>query len=341
MSSENISKIASANPPPAPQNVLGRAVTGVRAAVSPIRYEHLFAGVSGGIVSTIILHPLDLLKIRFAVDEGPRTVNRPNRPQYSGLGDAFKSIFRQEGIRGLYKGVTPNMAGAGTAWGFYFLFYNSIKIDMQKGDTKVQLSPANHMLAASEAGVLTLAMTNPIWVVKTRLCLQYGEGKAVSSSPNYKGMTDALAKIWREEGIRGLYRGFIPGLWGVSHGAIQFMAYEEMKSGYNNWNNQPIDHKLGTSEYIFFAALSKLVAAVTTYPYQVVRARLQDQHSKYDGAVDCVRKIVRNEGVTAFYKGLGPNLLRVVPATAITFAVYENVSRYVGSVIQRSQPKDE
>jgi hypothetical protein len=56
-----------------------------------------------------------------------------------------------------------------TKWWINFVFsYNTIKTDMQKGNSQTQLSPGSHMLAASEAGILTLAMTNPIWVVKTR-----------------------------------------------------------------------------------------------------------------------------------------------------------------------------
>lgn len=62
------------------------------------------------------------------------------------------------------------------------------------------------MLAAAEAGVLTLLMTNPIWVVKTRLCLQYGSEVSVASSKCYNGMMDALVKIYQTEGVRGLYR---------------------------------------------------------------------------------------------------------------------------------------
>ena len=59
---------------------------------------------------------------------------------------------------------------------------------------------------------------------------------------------------------------------------------------------------------------------------QVVRARLQDQQNKYSGSLDCISKILRLEGFKGFYKGLSPNLLRVVPATMITFVVYENIS---------------
>lgn len=63
-----------------------------------------------------------------------------------------------------------------------------------------------HMIAAAEAGILTLVMTNPIWVVKTRLCLQYGRDNVQAPETRYNGMIDALAKIYRQEGVRGLYR---------------------------------------------------------------------------------------------------------------------------------------
>lgn len=60
----------------------------------------------------------------------------------------------------------------------------------------------------------------------------------------FRGMVDALVKMYRYEGIRGLYKGFVPGIFGVSHGALQFMAYEEMKNSYNSYRNLPIDTKL-------------------------------------------------------------------------------------------------
>ena len=61
----------------------------------------------------------------------------------------------------------------------------------------------------------------------------------------------------------------------------------------------------------------------------MVRTRLQNTDTKYSGSLDCVGKIYKLEGGIGFYKGLTPNLLRVVPATMITFAVYENLSHYL------------
>ncbi|XP_075169261.1 solute carrier family 25 member 32 [Haematobia irritans] len=298
---------------------------------SHVKYEHLVAGVSGGVTSTLILHPLDLIKIRFAVNDG-RTAAVP---QYRGLGSAFATIFRQEGFRGLYKGVTPNVWGSGSSWGLYFMFYNTIKTFIQGGNTTTPLGPSMHMMAAAQSGALTLVLTNPIWVVKTRLCLQYGE--VDGKSAEYRGMVHALAQIYKEEGIRGLYKGFVPGMLGVSHGAIQFMTYEEMKNCYNEYRKLPIDTKLATSEYLAFAAISKLIAAAATYPYQVVRARLQDHHHNYGGTWDCIKQTWSFEGARGFYKGLQANLCRVVPATMITFLVYENVSHFL---LKRSKEKN-
>ncbi|XP_037081020.1 mitochondrial folate transporter/carrier-like [Pollicipes pollicipes] len=303
-----------------------------RSLLSSLRYEHLLAGMAGGVASTLILHPLDLIKIRFAVDDG---VIR-SRPHYNGMLNAFGTIFSSEGVRGLYRGVTPNVWGAGSAWGLYFLFYGSIKSYMQEGDSRRDLGAPRHMLAASQAGIATLALTNPIWVVKTRLCLQYSSDAAsLPESKKYGGMIDAFRKTYRHEGVRGLYKGFIPGVWGVSHGALQFMVYEELKSVYNRRRGKTIDAKLSTLEYLQFAALSKLFAACVTYPYQVVRARLQDHHVEYAGSMDVIRRVLREEGWRGFYKGLAPNLTRVVPATAITFVVYETVS----GALQRRRPE--
>ncbi|XP_073250962.1 solute carrier family 25 member 32-like isoform X2 [Porites lutea] len=291
-----------------------------------IRYEHLVAGVSGGVTSTLVLHPLDLIKIRFQVNDGSGKL-----PAYRGLVDAVQSIVRTGGLKGLYQGVTPNVWGNGSAWGLYFFSYNILKAWMQK-DSDKPLGAEKHLLAGAIAGTGTLTVTNPIWVIKTRLCLQYtGSPAAVTQAPQYKGMIDALFKLWRHEGLRGLYKGYVPGLFGVSHGALQFMAYEELKKGYSHYFGTPINKKLSSTEYLIMASLSKIFAATATYPYQVVRSRLQNQYTmaEYNGAVDVIRKTFRYEGVRGFYKGLVPNVLRVTPACALTFVVYENVIHFL------------
>lgn len=309
--------------------------------------EHLAAGVLGGLTSTLVLHPLDLLKVRFAVSDGQSSLKK----NYKNISNAFTTIVREEGYKGLYKGVTPNCVGAGAAWGLYFLFYNTVKKSMLEANQQQHLGPMKHMFAGACAGALTTTITNPIWVVKTRLCLQYGQIDATGSdssnstvsksavknanpsenrlpeSKRYYGTWDALKKVYKYEGVTGLYRGYIPGLLGVSHGAVQLAAYEEMKKIYIAKQGLPSDHNLGVLQYLTFAAMSKLLAASITYPYQVIRARLQDQHVNYEGVIDVVKKTWRYESFLGFYKGSGAYLLHVTPNICIVFFVYETVSK--------------
>ncbi len=123
----------------------------------------------------------------------------------------------------------------------------------------------------------------------------------------------------------GFYRGLLPSLLSVSHGAVQFMLYEEFKIARRHRlkdRSQP----LHTVDIIFLSSLSKLMASSATYPLQVIRSRLQNfgASSFYAGLFSVVAQTWRREGIPGFYKGLVPNLARVVPSTCMTFVVYEN-----------------
>ncbi|CAO3613714.1 unnamed protein product [Cunninghamella blakesleeana] len=291
--------------------------------------DQALAGFTAGLISTTILHPLDVIKIRFQVDSEKTSTKRP---LIGGTIKSFKSIVQQEGVfRGLYRGVTPNVAGATASWGFYFWWYSLIKKHMKKDD-QGKLSAFQHLLASAEAGAITAIITNPLWVIKTRMCTT-----TRYTQDAYKGLIDGLSRLAKEEGIRGLYRGMVPALFGVSHGAIQFMAYEEMKKWRNDVRHDQgetpkdeLNAKLSTTEYLLMATSSKVTAAVITYPYQVLRSRLQNRETRdeYRGVIDCIKKIKSAEGLVGFYKGLAPNVIRVLPGTCITFLVYENMTQY-------------
>jgi solute carrier family 25 folate transporter 32 len=217
-----------------------------------------------------------------------------------------------------------------TAWGLYFLGFNTIKTHLQAKNEQKPLGVGVTLLAGCMTGVGTLTVTNPLFVVKTRMCLQASRRNRFRSTEKFcSGIVDGLLKIYRNEGIRGLYMGYVPGLIGTTHGALQFMAYEQMKSRYNLQRHRDINWKLTNTEYILMAAMSKMFAVTVTYPYQVVRSRLQDAYFLHNGMWDIALRIIKFEGLSGFYKGLTPNLLRVTPACSITFVVYENVSRWL------------
>uniref|UniRef100_A0A671DR44 Solute carrier family 25 member 32 n=1 Tax=Rhinolophus ferrumequinum TaxID=59479 RepID=A0A671DR44_RHIFE len=114
------------------------------------RYENLVAGVSGGVLSNLALHLLDLVKTRFAVSDGLE-----RRPKYKGILHCLTTIWKLDGLRGLHQGVTPNVWGAGLSWGLCFLFYNAIKSYKTEGRTQ-GLEATEYLDSAAEAGAVTL-----------------------------------------------------------------------------------------------------------------------------------------------------------------------------------------
>lgn len=155
----------------------------------------------------------------------------------------------------------------------------------------------------------------------------------------YSSFTSGVRHIYRTEGVRGFYRGLVPALFGVSHGALQFMAYDRLKvlRSHPTQDFSPLGvghenkaRKLNNVDFLTLSSLSKLFAGCATYPYQVIRSRLQtyEAHLMYRGAADAIMQVWAREGISGFYKGLGPNLLRVLPSTWVTFLVYENVKSF-------------
>eukprot|EP01118_Nematostelium_gracile_P002916 TRINITY_DN1335_c0_g1_i2.p1 TRINITY_DN1335_c0_g1~~TRINITY_DN1335_c0_g1_i2.p1 ORF type:complete len:330 (+),score=71.26 TRINITY_DN1335_c0_g1_i2:54-1043(+) len=293
---------------------------------------HAISGTFSGGFATFVTHPLDLVKTRLQVQVQAKNqlINGMNQQQqlYQGTIDAFRKIFRHDGIRGLYQGLSPSLIGSASAWGFYFFSYEICKNNIQKIPGLDSPGPGTFLSAGIAAGIATAFVTNPIWVVKTRMQLQTLKGEG-----NYNGFIDAMRTIGKEEGFRGYYKGFIPALFGTTHGALQFMAYEEMKKF--AFRNHP-DTPLSKIEVGLISGSSKIFAVVVTYPYQVIKSRLQERpagnQAKYNGVIDVCRKIIRNEGFHGFYKGLFPNLLKVTPAAVITFITYETVVRHLTSL---------
>ncbi|KAF7591963.1 hypothetical protein BBP40_000810 [Aspergillus hancockii] len=319
------------------------------------------AGFTAGIVSTLCLHPLDLIKTRLQVlprdkqmceiEANISFLERPlvDRSSSSRVGGSFRivrEIFQNEGgVTAFYRGLTPNLIGNSTSWALYFLCYSNIKTAMRtwRGSREQELASSEYFLASGAAGMLTSGLTNPIWVIKTRML-----STGCRTPGAYASFTTGVSRIYRSEGIPGFYRGLLPALFGVSHGALQFMAYEKLKLhrikmisvlGSGDGHADSVQRRgLGNLDFFIISSLSKIFAGCVTYPYQVLRSRLQtyDAHIVYRGVRDVIVQIWTKEGVAGFYKGLGPNLFRVLPSTWATFLVYENTRTYLPDLISRA-----
>jgi solute carrier family 25 (mitochondrial folate transporter), member 32 len=146
-------------------------------------------------------------------------------------------ILREEGAQGLYRGLSPTLFALLPNWAVYFTVYERLKIAIgNRVSPNAPSGPGVHMIAAAGAGAATMLITNPLWVIKTRLQTQT-LGLSMGSKGNtvhYKGTLDAFRRITREEGISGLYSGLGPSLFGVMHVVIQFPLYESLKKELSN-----------------------------------------------------------------------------------------------------------
>ncbi|KAH6896408.1 mitochondrial FAD carrier protein [Coprinopsis sp. MPI-PUGE-AT-0042] len=293
--------------------------------------DHAVAGLGAGVVTTLVMNPLDLLKIKFQVS----TTKQPG-----GIGmqmwSALSGIQRTQGWQGLYRGISPNIAGNASSWGLYFLFYNMLKKRAGGGDITKTLSAPEYLLCSAQASAVTAIITNPFWLIRVRMFA------TTRDSPNaYRGLWDGLSHIYRSEGVPGLFRGTTLALVGVSNGAIQFMAYEKMKAWGFERKRRKAERaglaydvntaKLSNFTYSALSIGSKLIALATTYPYQVVRSRIQNTSlhqagNHFSNIPATIKHTWANEGVRGFYRGLGTSLVRVLPGTCVTFVVYENLA---------------
>ncbi|GLT58182.1 hypothetical protein SLA2020_310970 [Shorea laevis] len=296
---------------------------------------HAGAGATAGAIAATFVCPLDVIKTRLQVHGLPKASQ--SGPRGSVIITCLQNIVKNEGFKGLYRGLSPTIIALLPNWAVYFTVYEQLKgLLHSHGDSSGQLTIGANMVAAAGAGAATSITTNPLWVVKTRLQTQ---GMRADVVP-YRSVLSALGRITREEGIRGLYSGILPSLAGISHVAIQFPAYEKIKSYIAKKENTTVD-KLSPSSVAIASSVSKVIASVMTYPHEVVRSRLQEQgqarnsSSKvhYAGVIDCVKKVFQKEGIPGFYRGCVTNLLRTTPSAVITFTSYEMIHRFLQQVL--------
>lgn len=233
----------------------------------------------------------------------------------------LKHIVQTEGGRALFKGLGPNIVGVAPSRAIYFCAYSKAKNALNTVGIIPANSPLVHIMSASCAGFVSATLTNPIWFVKTRLQLDYNANAKQS-------VTECVRRIYATQGLTGFYKGITASYVGISETVIHFVIYEALKKKLNEMRDaNPGDDKTSRDflEFMAAGATSKTIASVVAYPHEVARTRLREEGNKYRSFWQTIHTVWKEEGKAGLYRGLGTQLVRQIPNTAIMMATYEAV----------------
>uniref|UniRef100_A0A1D1XS34 Mitochondrial substrate carrier family protein Q n=1 Tax=Anthurium amnicola TaxID=1678845 RepID=A0A1D1XS34_9ARAE len=310
------------------------------------------AGAGGGIIAQLITYPLQTVNTRQQTDREPSK----SRGKDGTIVQMCK-VVHQEGWQKLYGGLKPSLVGTAASQGVYYYFYQIFRSRAENaaldrwnrgiGDGSVGMFES--LVAAALSGCVNVLLTNPIWVVVTRMqthkktkriqpthslsVVPDAEILAAAVDSPYK-TSHAVQELYNEAGIWGFWKGVFPTLIMVSNPSIQFMLYETLlkKLRERRATNMKGTDGITALEIFLLGAIAKLGATVATYPLLVVKSRLQakqvvssDKRHHYKGTADAIVKMIRYEGLSGFYNGMSTKIVQSVLAAAVLFMVKEEL----------------
>ncbi|CAG7874122.1 unnamed protein product [Brassica rapa] len=309
------------------------------------------AGAGGGIIAQLLTYPLQTVNTR---QQTERDLKREKKKKL-GTFQHMCQVVRQEGWGRLYGGLAPSLVGTAASQGVYYYFYQVFRNQVESAALKQKkkglgdgsVGMFSSLLVAALAGSVNVLMTNPIWVIVTRMQTHKKMPKGLQTvpeppstdvealvpvEPRPYGTFNTIREIFDEAGVTGFWKGVIPTLIMVCNPAMQFMLYETMLSKLKKKRALKGSTNVTALETFLLGAVAKLGATVTTYPLLVVKSRLQakqvttgDKRQHYKGTVDAILKMIRYEGLHGFYKGMSTKIVQSVFAAAVLFMIKEEL----------------
>ncbi|XP_027232971.1 calcium-binding mitochondrial carrier protein SCaMC-2-B isoform X3 [Penaeus vannamei] len=284
-------------------------------------WRHLVAGGVAGMVSRTCTAPLDRLKVFLQVH---------GAKQFHSLSNCFKYMLQEGGVKSLWRGNGINVLKIAPESALKFAAYEQAKrMVLQFGGSKErELTIYERFVAGSFAGGFSQSVIYPLEVLKTRLALR--------KTGQYKSIADAAVKIYKMEGVKSFYRGYIPNILGIiPYAGIDLAIYETLKKSYMEQYSD--GRNPSVLAIIACGAFSSSCGQVASYPLALVRTRLQAQviapgvvHNQPITMSGLFRHIIAKEGPTGLYRGITPNFMKVAPAVSISYVVYEKCRQMLG-----------
>ncbi|NXQ23333.1 ADT2 translocase, partial [Alaudala cheleensis] len=294
------------------------------AAVSFVK-DFLTGGVAAAISKTAVA-PIERVKLLLQVQHASKQLSADKH--YKGIIDCVVRIPREQGILSFWRGNLANVIRYFPTQALNFAFKDKYKELFLGGvDKRTQFWRyfAGNLASGGAAGATSLCFVYPLDFARTRLAADVGKAKA---DREFTGLGDCLIKVFRSDGIRGLYQGFTVSVQGIIiYRAAYFGIYDTAKGMLPDPKNTHI---------VVSWMIAQTVTAVAgwlSYPFDTVRRRMMMQSGRkgadimYTGTLDCWRKIARNEGPKAFFKGAWSNVLRGMGA-AFVLVLYDEIKKY-------------
>ncbi|KDQ63426.1 hypothetical protein JAAARDRAFT_120944 [Jaapia argillacea MUCL 33604] len=279
-------------------------------------------GGFGGIAAVLVGHPFDLTKTR---------IQTAAPGVYSSAMDVVRKTLARDGVTGMYRGMVPPLLGVTPIFAVSFWAYDMSKIlilKMTPNRTSTELSIPELAAAGFMSAIPTTLVTAPVERAKVILQIQ-GQG---GSDAKYKGVTDVVKHLYKEGGIRSVFRGsFATVLRDGPGSAAYFAAYEVTKKALTPAGASPSELNLGA--VIMAGGTAGVAMWAVAIPPDVLKSRIQSAPTgTYSGFLDCARKTIAADGVAALWRGLGPAMARAFPANAATFLGVEASRKLLDSI---------
>ena len=274
------------------------------------------AGTMAGMVCKAIEYPMDTVKVRL----------QDARCTYFGPKNCILRMFREEGFLSFYRGLTAPLYGCMLETAILFVVYNQLTRAFHQLKNKKNSDHATFLGTAASgfgAGVMVSIILTPIELVKCRMQV---EDTLSQRQKKYKGSWHCAIQTLRNDGVKGLFRGFTSFAFREAPGtALWYTVYEEMKvllSGYKLWSKVPL------CDSAIAGAVAGFGYWTVFFPTDVVKTRIQvDNKYANHTLTRGLRDVYRQGGVKELYKGWNITVARAMPSHALLFLTYEFCSK--------------
>jgi len=274
--------------------------------------DFVLGGVSAAISKTAVA-PIEIIKLLLQTQDANAKITSDKK--YKGIMDCLVRVPKEEGVSAFWRGNLANVIRYFPTQALNFAFKDTYKKVFCPFNPKTDFWKFffGNLASGGAAGATSLMVVYPLDFARTRLAADVGKGPA---ERQFAGLTDCLGKIYRSDGLKGLYQGFGVSVFGIIiYRACYFGGYDTLKR---------VLFQEGKTSILFKFMIAQIVTGVSglvSYPLDTVRRRLMMQSGRkdvmYTGTFDCFRKVYKNEGGRAFFKGAFSNILRGMGASLV------------------------